>query len=176
MSWIGIAVRELVGLAQNVAAIIQQHGLGGSRAAVDADKAADGLALLECCRRKLLAPVGFLEAVEFSFFRNQAFRAGLCFLLLAAEFDVVHQLLVSLIAADAIVFALAEFDRAQGGEVLRVVRNLDQVFRLRALGNRNFALLPHARNVRLPGLAHALDKAVRSAQQQNVWPQRVAAR
>ena len=61
-----VAVRELVGLAQDVTAIIQQYGLGGSRPSVDADEAADGLAFLERCWRKLLPTVGFFEAVEFA--------------------------------------------------------------------------------------------------------------
>ncbi len=46
-----IAVRELIGLAKNIAAFIEQHGFGGSRSAIDADKSADGLAFLEGRRR-----------------------------------------------------------------------------------------------------------------------------
>ena len=42
-----ISVRELVGLAQNVALLIEQNGFGGSRAAVDADEAANRLAFPE---------------------------------------------------------------------------------------------------------------------------------
>src|SRR5579864_7614936 len=78
----GIAVRKLVSLAEDVAALIEQHGLGGSRASVDADEAANGLALLECCWRKFLPAISVLESVEFSVFRYQTFRAGFRFLLL----------------------------------------------------------------------------------------------
>ena len=70
----------------------------------------------------------------------------------------------------------AELDRAERGEILRILRNLDQIFRLCAFGNRNLALLPHPRNVRLPGLAHPFDKAVRTAEQQHMRTQRMAAR
>src|SRR5438552_9568287 len=155
--------------------LIQQNRLRGSRAAVDADKAADGLTLLERRRRELLPAIGFLESVEFSFFRSQPLGPRLGLFLLPAEVDVVHQFLVALVATDAIVFAFAEFNRAQGSEVLRVVRNLDQILRLRSVGDCNLALPPHAWNVRLPCLAHALDKAIRPTEQKHVRPKRVAA-
>src|SRR5579864_1916261 len=172
----GIAVRKLVSLAEDVAPVVEQHSLGGSRATVDPDEAANGLALLERCWRKLFPAISVLESVKFPVFRDQTFRAGFGFLLLAAELDVVHQLLVALVTADTIVFAFAEFNRAQGGKILSVVWNLDQVFRLRAVGDGNFAFLPHTWNIRLPRLAHALDEAVWPAQQQHVRPKGVAAR
>src|SRR5206468_5234252 len=39
----------------------------------------------------------------------------------------------------------------------------------------NLALLPHARNVGLPRLAHATDKSVRAAQEKNVGAERMTA-
>ena len=72
---------------------------------------------------------------------DQAFAAGFGLLFLAAEVDVVNQLVVAAIAADAVVFALAEFNRAQRGEILGVLRNFDQVFRLGALGNLQLCVL-----------------------------------
>src|SRR4029077_18984819 len=170
-----VSVRELVGLAKNVAPVIQQDRFGRSRPSVDTDKTADRLAFLERRRGKFLPAVGFLEAVKFPVFRNQPLGAGLRFLLLSAELDVINQLGVALVTATAIVFALAKLNRTQGPKVLRVIRDFNQVFGLRAIGNSDFALLPHARNVCLPGLAHPFDEAVRSTQQQNVWPQGVAA-
>jgi hypothetical protein len=103
------------------------------------------------------------------------FGAGLGFLFLASVLDVVHQLFVSLVTAHAIFFALAEFNRTHGGEVLRVLRNFDQVFRLCTLGNCDLAFLPHARNIRLPGLAHAANKTIGTTQQQDMRPQCMAA-
>ena len=71
---------------------------------------------------------------------------------------------------------LAEFHRADGGEVLRVVGRADQVFRRHAFRQRRVALFPDLGNVALPAIAHALDVAVRTAQQQHHRLQRVAAR
>ena len=51
---------------------------------------------------------------------------------------------------------------------MRVVGDLDQVFRLAAFGNLNLALFPHARNVGLPGLTHAADESVGAAEEKNV--------
>src|SRR5580704_419793 len=160
-----IAIRELVRLAQDVTVFTKQDGLGGSRAAIDADKASDRASLLKDGRRELLAAVSFLEHVEFGGFLNQSFAAGLGFLFLASEIDVVDQLVIAAVATDAVVFAFAEFNSSERGEVLRILRDLDQVLRLRAIGDRDFALLPHARDVGLPRFAHALDEAVWPAEQ-----------
>ena len=165
MSWIGIAVRELVRLAENIAVFIEQHGFGGSRAAVDSNEAADGRVLLEGCRSEFLAAVGSFEGVQFRDIFDQAPRARFGLFFLAAVFDVVDQLIVATVAANAIFFALAEFNRAHRGEILRVLRDFDQFLGLCALGNCDFALLPHARNVGLPGFAHAAHKAVGAAEQ-----------
>ena len=62
LNW--IAVGELVGLAQNVARLRQQYGLGGSGTSIDADEAPDGCSLLECGWRELLAAVLHFERVK----------------------------------------------------------------------------------------------------------------
>ena len=56
----------------------------------------------------------------------------------------------------------------QGGEVLGVLWDLDQLFGSHAFGNLYFALLPHTRDICLPRLAHAADEAIRTAEQKNV--------
>ena len=80
------------------------------------------------------------------------------------------------VAAEAIFFTLAELYGAEGREVLRILRNLDQIFRLCTLGNLDLAVLPDAWNVGLPGFTHTANKAVRAAQQQHVRLQGIAAR
>ena len=117
---------------------------------------------------EFLAAVGNFKFVKFGVGRGQAFRAGLGLLFLASVFDVVQQLFVSVVAADAFVFALAEFDGAHGGEVLGVLGHFNQIFGLCAVGNFDFALLPHAGNVGLPGFAHAFDEAVRASKKEDV--------
>ncbi len=170
-----IAVRELISLAENVAVLIEQHGLGRGGTAVDADEAADSLVGVEGRRNEFLAPVCFFESIQFLVAGGQALGAGLGFLFLASELDVVHQLVVATVTADAVLFAFAELNGAHGGKVLRVLRNLDQILGLGAVGNLHLALLPHAGNIRLPGFAHAFDEAVRPAEQQHVRPQGMAA-
>ena len=65
---------------------------------------------------------------------------------------------------------------ADGGEILRVVGRLDEVFGRNAFGQRGVALFPDLGDVALPAIAHALDVAVGAAQQQHHGLQRVAAR
>ena len=83
----------------------------------------------------------------------------------------MNELFISGIAPDTIVFGFAKFDGTQRGKVLSVLRNLDQIFRLCSCRNFNFALLPHARNIRLPRFAHAADESVRTAEQEHVRAQ-----
>src|SRR5579862_6025735 len=124
---------------------------------------------------ELLATIVDLEVVQLFFVGGQPLGASFGLFFLASKVDVVHELFVSLIATDAVFFALSELNCAQGSKVLRVLWNFNKVFRLRAVRNRDFALLPHSWNVRLPSLAHAFDETIRATQQQNVRPQGVAA-
>ena len=84
-----VAVRELVGLAENVAVFVQQYSFGRSRAAVDADETADGASCLKNGGREFLVAIGFFEDLEVGGLFDQAFAAGLGFLFLAAEVDIV---------------------------------------------------------------------------------------
>ena len=154
-----------------------QHGLGGSGAAVDAHEAFHHLARLERGRHELLGAVLLLEGGQVGIVLGQpAAAAALRFLFLAADVDVPFELLEADVMPDRVVFALAELHRADGGEVLRVVRRRDEVFGRHAFGQRRVALFPDLRDVALPAIAHALDVAVRAAEQQHHGLQRVAAR
>ena len=85
--------------------------------------------LLENGGREFLAAIGVFENVQiFGAIFDQALAAGLGLFFLAPEVDVVNQLVVAAIAAHAIVFGASEFDRAERREILRVLRNFDQVF------------------------------------------------
>ena len=118
-----------------------------------------------------------LKARQFVVVLGQAAgAAALGFLFLAAHGDVPFQLLPADVLADVVVFRLAEFHRTDGGEILRVVRRLDQIFRRNAFRQRRAALFPDFRDVVLPAVAHALDVAVGAAQQQHHRQQRIAAR
>ena len=101
----------------------QQHGLGGGGAAVDADEAFHHFARLERRRGELLGAVLFLERREFRVVLGESdAAAALGLLFLAADVDVPFELVVADVLPDLVVFGLAEFHGADGGEVLRVVR------------------------------------------------------
>ena len=90
---------------------------------------------------------------------------------MAAEFDVPDQIVIALVAADAVLLTAAELHGTQRGEVLGILRNLDQIFGFCTFWNRDFALLPHARNICLPRFAHAANEAVRAAEEQHMRAQ-----
>ncbi len=125
---------------------------------------------------ELRHPILLFEFRQLCIRGAQAGSAGLRLLRLASDGDVVLQALGAHVDADFGLFILAELNRTQRGEVLRVLRNLDQFFGLRALGQLYLALFPGARNVLLPRFLHAADETVRTAQQQHVRTQCVAAR
>ena len=170
-----IAVGKLVRLAEHIAGIGEQHGFGGSRAAVDADESSDHRAGR---KGRALEPGDRVLLLEFPSSSSDALSpaaAGLCFLRLPAYRDVVFQTLGADVNADVGVFILAELDCAECRKVLRVLRNLDQIFRLRAFRNFDLALFPHPGDVLLPSLFHAANEAVRAAQQQHMRTQCVSA-
>src|SRR5215831_2006925 len=105
---------------------------------------------------------------------HQTLAPGFCLLLLPPILDIVNQLVMSAITADTLLFGSAKFDRPEGSKILSVFRYFDQLFGLCALRNLYLALLPHARNVGLPSLAHAADKAIGPTQQEHMGTQGIA--
>src|ERR1700730_17337078 len=170
-----IAVRELVGFAEDVAIFVKKNGFRRRGPAIDADETADGLAALEGRRNKFFAAIFLVEGGKFIRALHQTRAAGFGLLFLASEFDVMDELVESLVTTDTIFFALPKFDGTKGGKILSVLRNLDEFFRLRAFGDFDFAFLPHAGNVSLPSLAHPADETVGAAQEQNMRTERVPA-
>src|SRR6185503_6449167 len=102
--------------------------------------------------------------------------AGLCFFFLPPILDVVHQLVVAAVAANAIVLGAAELNGPESSKVLCILGDLDQLLRFSTIRDLDLALLPHARNIRLPRLSHAANKAVGAAQQEHMRAQGIAAR
>ena len=132
---------------------------------------------LELVRGKLLGAVLVLEGGQIRVVLGESdTAAALLLLFLAAHGDVPFQLGEAAVHADVVVFRLAEFHAADGGEILRVVGSLDQVLGRNAFGQRSAALFPDLGNVGLPAIAHALDVAVGAAQQQDHGQQGIAAR
>src|SRR4029077_20523651 len=91
----GIAVGQLIRLAEDVAALVEQDCLGGRRTAVDSDEARDRASLLEHSGRELPGAVCVLENIEVSRLVDQALASGLGFFFLTSEIYVVDQLLVA---------------------------------------------------------------------------------
>ena len=175
----GVALRKLVGLGQDAPLFVlrEQHGLGRRRSAVDADEAFHDLARLESGRNEFLGAVFLLEARQVVGILGQAARAAaLGLLLFAAHVDVPFELVPADVLADCGVFGLAEFHRTDGREILGIIRRADQIFGRNTGRQLGPALFPDFRDVVLPAIAHALDVAVRTAQQQHYGQQRVAAR
>src|SRR5205823_1051092 len=114
----GIAVRELVRLAEDVAGLIQQNGLGRRRAAVNAYETSDRGPTLKNGGCEWLLAIRGLEGVEISRSLHQALTPRLRLLLLAAEIDVVNELFIPAITTNAVVFGTSKFDRTQRGKVL----------------------------------------------------------
>ena len=117
-----------------------------------------------------------LKCNELRVFCDKAFATGCGFFFRAAVIDVVEKLLGSEITAYLGLLIFAELDRSQSGEVLGVLRYLDQLLWSNAFGDLDFALLPHTRNVGLPRLAHATDKSVGAAKEKNMGAQCMSAR
>ncbi len=100
----------------------EQHGFGGGGAAVDTDEAFHHFARLEGGRDEFLGAVFLFEARQIVGVLGQAAgAAALLFFFFAADVDVPFQLVEADVLADFVVFGLAEFDGADGGEVLRVI-------------------------------------------------------
>ena len=171
-----IAIRQLIGLAENLAVLAQQDSFGRSGTAVDSNKSRHYLSRRKSRRDELLPAVSRPKLLQFIAAGDQTLAAGDSFLLGAAVLDVPAQFFGAEIPAHFPLFVLAKLNRSKGCEVLRIFGNLDQIFRRRAFRDLHFALFPHARDVSLPGFAHAADEAVRAAQQQHVGAQSVAAR
>ncbi len=89
--------------------------------------------------------------------------------------DVPGQFVGAAVASHAVLFALAEFDGADGGEILRVVGSADEAFGRYGVGQREIALLPDFGDVIPPALLHALDVSVGATEQQHHRAQCVAA-
>ena len=85
-----IAVRKLVGLAQDGAVFIEQHRLGRRGTSVNADEASDCAAFLKSCRREFLTAIGFLEDRKVLRLLHQSLAARFRLLLLPAKFDVLN--------------------------------------------------------------------------------------
>ena len=172
-----IAVRELIGLAEDVAVFIQQHRLGRSRAAIDADKAADRLPFWNAAGVNFFRRYASLKTSSSSGFSDQALAAGLRLFLLPSELDVVNQLVV---AADSSRRSrLRCLPNSIAPSAAKYCAFCGTLIRSSGFAPSGIATL---RSFHMRGMfaCHAsrmpANKTVRPAQQQHVRPQRVAAR
>ena len=105
-----VAIRELIGLAKDVAALVQQDSLRGGGTTVDSNKSRHSSAALEVGRHEFLATVGLLERFQLGLIFDETTRTRLGLLFLPTVLDVMNQLIVAAIAAHAVIFSFAEFD------------------------------------------------------------------
>src|SRR6185437_3614991 len=143
-----IALRELVGLAQDVAVPVHQHRFGGGGAAIYADEAFYYLPRLERSGHKFLLGVLLFEGFQFVGCLGQGLGAALLGFLDSATFgDIPLQLFVAQVHAHAGIFLFAELNRANAGKILGVIRRAHQVFGIYAFRERVVALFPDFGNI-----------------------------
>ena len=172
----GISARQLVGLANHIARFRQQHSFCRCRTAIKADKTAHRFADPELGADKFRNRVLLFEAGKLFLRGTQTSGARLRLLRLAADRDVVLEALRAHVDADFCLFIFAKFNCAQCGKILRILRDLDQIFRFCALRKLDLALLPSARDVLLPCFLHTADETVWPAQKKHVRTKRMPAR
>jgi hypothetical protein len=107
----------------------------------------------------------FFERVQLIRAVRQSLAARLLLLFQASEVDVVIEVGEAAVDAHILIFGFAEFDRADGGEILRVLRDFDQVFGIDPLRQLCVALLPDLRDVVFPCLDHPANVGVGAAEQ-----------
>ena len=123
-----IAPRKLVRLAQHVALFGEKNSLGRGRTAIQSNESAHGFTDAKLCADEFRDRVLLLELCQLLIGGAKARRAGLRLFGLAADSNVILEALGAHVDADFGLFVLAELNRAERGEILRVVRNLDQIF------------------------------------------------
>src|ERR1019366_1054331 len=167
---------KFVALHHDFALVADQDGFGGSGPAVDAHEGLNVLARLEGVGHKLMAFVAVLELGQLVFGLVQSEAATLLLLFQAADVDVPLEFFLALVNADLRILVHGKTHAAEGGKILGVVGNFDQIFGVNAFRQGEVALLPNPRDVEFPAILHALDVSVRPAEQQHGGTQSVAAR
>src|ERR1700733_671487 len=170
-----ITIRKLVGLAKNGPFFVEHGSFGRRRSCINSDETGDNLPRKKLCRVKLLLRIGRLERNKLSVLRYQTLTPSGCLFLCTTIVDVVKKLFGAEIATHPRLFVFSKFNRSQRCKVLSIVGYFDQLLRSRALRNLDLPFFPHAGDVGLPGLPHAADESIRSAQKKNVRPQCMSA-
>jgi hypothetical protein len=172
----GIAPRELVGLYEDISVGVEDDGLSRRRPSVQPEKSLDDLTRLKGGGNKFLRLEALLESLELLVALAEAGASGFGFLFDPAVGDVGLELRCSAVDAYVVILGLAVLHRPDGGEILSVVRHLDEAFGFHALGEGVVPLLPDLGDIVLPGLQHAADVTVGPAQEQDLGAEGVAAR
>jgi hypothetical protein len=87
-----IAVRKLVGLAEDLALLVEDGSFGRRRSRINSSETRDDLPGVKLCGVELLLRVGGLKGNEFGIFRDETLAAGGCLLFGPAKVDVVDKL------------------------------------------------------------------------------------
>ena len=171
-----IAFRKLVALHHHFALFVDKDGLGGSRAAVNPHEGAHLISGMELVWHEFLRLVSLFEGGKFVFSLIKSGAALFLLLLRASYVDVPFELFAACINAEAGIFVHRKADAAESCKVLGVVRNHNQVLRILVLRQREIPFFPDLGDIELPAVLHSLDIGVRTAEQENHRPQRIAAR
>ena len=173
-----VALGELIGLGDDVLVGVEQDAFGAGRAAVQSQEGAHVRSRLELFLRPMRFLVALLERGQILGAGAEPLAAGGLLLFDSPLGDVPDQLVAALVDRRVGIFLDlngGELDRADGGEVLGVLGDDDELFGRLAFGQLDATFLPDHRNVVHPAVAHALDVAVGAAEQEHLGAQRVAA-
>ena len=168
-----VAARQLVRLGEHAPVLVEQHGLGGGRARVEADERADLVAGRQPRRLPRRPLVQLPELGEIH--PRRADGGGAPPRLAAPAGDGLGEPRRPRVL-DRLALAARELDAAQRAVVLRHRRRDDEVLGPRAVRQRDAALAPAPGDVRLPRLAQRGNERVRPPDQQHAWRQGAPAR
>jgi hypothetical protein len=172
----GVALRELVGLADDLALFVEQHGLARGAAAVDPDHAAHHLAGRERHGREARDGVHLLEVADLVGRAHERRPGALAEARLASVLHVVDEPLEPAEAPHVRGLAQAVHARAEGRVVLRVVGHEDELFDGHVFGVGVAALSPRLGDAQAPALLQEGQVGVGAAEQDDAVLERRAAR
>src|SRR5262249_12817065 len=129
----------------------------------------------ELCRLERLLLELVEKCLQIFFAVYEALVAGGLAHFLAPVLDELLYLLEAFEDSYMSVFGLAVENSADSGVILGVLRHNDQIFRIHAFGELEFALLPDLGDILAPGILHRRDEGVRTAQEKDLRPERIAA-
>ncbi len=171
----GVALGELVGLAEDVLLLVDEDGLRRGRTAVEPDDRSHHLTGLELGLLELRDLVDLAKFIGLGQRANERRTRAFAEPLLAPVGDVALEALDAVEVAGVVGFREAKDRGTERGVVLRALGDEDEVLDRNVLRVIVAALLPDLRNAKPPALLQERQVGVGAAEQEHARFQRVAA-